>query len=61
MTKSSKRCTGCALPNNCEKCKRFVCNRCKRVVGWSFGCADDTPALCDDCAVSVQAGWEATL
>lgn len=32
----------------------FRCARCRRLVGWCFGCADDiTDGLCDDCTVEV--------
>ncbi len=32
----------------------YVCPRCERGFGWCTGAADDTPALCDDCAVEIQ-------
>ena len=33
----------------------FRCARCKRRVGWCFGCASDDgcDGLCDDCAVDI--------
>ena len=32
----------------------FRCARCRRVVGWCFGCADEiTNGLCDDCTVGI--------
>ena len=31
----------------------FDCPRCERTVGYCMGAADDTPALCDDCAAEV--------
>lgn len=34
---------------DCTKHEMFWCPRCDRVVSWDFGCADDAPALCDDC------------
>ncbi len=40
----------CKLPSDCEDCLCFTCTRCERAVPWSEGAADDTPALCDDCA-----------
>lgn len=27
----------------------YLCYSCKRIVPWSFGCADDLPHVCDDC------------
>jgi hypothetical protein len=42
-------CEGCALPNDCTACERFVCNRCERAVGWECGACDDAPTLCDEC------------
>lgn len=27
----------------------YICPACSRVCGWCYGCADDAPALCDDC------------
>lgn len=39
----------CALPEDCMRCKMFVCARCERVLSWSNGAADDAPSLCDDC------------
>lgn len=36
----------------------FWCPRCERLVSWDNGCLDNTPALCDDCAVFIQALWE---
>ena len=35
-----------------ERC--YVCPKCERVRPWSNGASDDTPALCDDCAVEVN-------
>jgi hypothetical protein len=32
----------------------YVCNRCEGEFGWCTGASDDTPALCDDCAMLVQ-------
>ena len=29
----------------------YFCYQCKRVVPWSFGCADELPHVCDDCYV----------
>lgn len=40
----------CELPADCAVCERYQCTRCERVVPWELGAADDTPALCDDCA-----------
>jgi hypothetical protein len=37
----------------------YVCPRCDRRMPWSNGATDDTPALCDECAMVVQSGeWE---
>lgn len=33
--------------------RAYVCPRCERKRPWSDGAADDTPALCDDCAAVV--------
>jgi hypothetical protein len=33
----------------------FICPKCLRLVGWCFGCADDQPAVCDDCWSSSKA------
>lgn len=32
----------------------YVCPRCEREFGWCIGAADDTPSLCDECAVFIQ-------
>ncbi len=32
----------------------YVCPRCEGEFGWCTGAWDDTPALCDDCALVVQ-------
>ena len=32
----------------------YVCPRCDREFGWCIGAYDDTPALCDECAMAVQ-------
>ena len=48
----------CELPDDCPHCKRYVCSRCNRVYAWTWGAADDTPALCDPCAGEVQEGWD---
>lgn len=37
----------------CAKCEAFCCTRCDRWVSWVHGCADDSPALCDECTVSL--------
>lgn len=39
---------------SCNCCETFVCNRCERRVSWDFGCADDMPALCDDCSYELH-------
>jgi hypothetical protein len=36
----------------------FWCPRCERHVSYSQGALDETPALCDDCAVVIHALWE---
>ncbi len=41
----------CALPADCSECERYQCMRCESVVPWELGAADDTPGLCDDCAL----------
>lgn len=39
--------------------RAYVCPKCERKTPWSNGAADDTPALCDECAVVVQSGvWD---
>jgi hypothetical protein len=32
----------------------YTCPRCEHEFGWCIGAADDTPALCDDCAMAIQ-------
>lgn len=32
----------------------YVCPRCDREFGWCIGAMDDTPALCDECAMVIQ-------
>jgi hypothetical protein len=39
-------CLKCGVPG-CGGTYR--CPKCRRTVGWCFGCADDRPELCDDC------------
>jgi hypothetical protein len=45
----------CGL-QECVAHHTYVCPRCDRTLHWSNGCADDTPALCDECAVVIQTG-----
>jgi hypothetical protein len=33
----------------------YECPRCDRTFGWCIGAHDDTPALCDECANTIQA------
>jgi hypothetical protein len=47
-------CEGCALPNECQKCERFVCAGCERVTPWAEGADDDAPDLCDVCWCKVN-------
>ena len=47
----------CKLPEDCERCRRFVCNACECVVKWGFGAADDAPGLCDDCWAHYISPW----
>ena len=42
-------CDGCALPNECDNCQRFVCAGCERATPWAEGGDDDHPDLCDTC------------
>lgn len=37
----------------CIECETFRCPRCERWCSWEMGCADDMPALCDDCATAI--------
>jgi hypothetical protein len=32
----------------------YECPRCDRTFGWCIGADDDTPALCDECAMVIQ-------
>lgn len=50
--------TPCLTCQAREELELFWCPRCERLVPWDFGAADETPALCDDCAVFVQDLWE---
>lgn len=34
---------------DCKRGETFVCNVCKRRVGWCLGASDDMPDACDDC------------
>ncbi len=47
----------CGLPNDCEQCRQFQCNRCEGVYGWGFGCADDADGLCDACWCVIVGPW----
>jgi hypothetical protein len=47
-------CDGCALPDDCAKCQRFVCSRCERTVSWAEGADDDAPDLCDVCWCEIE-------
>ena len=43
-----------------EPDQTYVCPRCERTHCYCFGAADDTPAICDDCAALLQPLWEMT-
>lgn len=60
LSRASSRCpcgdvsaTETAHPE-CGLCETYRCPRCERWCPWSYGAADDTPALCDGCAAVVQ-------
>ena len=38
----------------CSACEVFVCARCDRWVSWDEGADDETPDLCDACAVVAE-------
>ena len=44
----------------CSACEVFVCARCDRWVSWDEGADDETPHLCDGCAVTAQGLSEAS-
>ena len=45
----------------CSACEVFVCARCARWTSWDEGADDETPDLCDDCAMAARllARWSA--
>jgi len=48
----------CNLPDDCDHCKRYVCNACENVKPWFNGAADSAPGLCDDCWAKYIGPWE---
>jgi hypothetical protein len=50
----------CNLPDECDECRRWVCNRCEGLFPWSVGGADDMPGVCDECFAFVDMAEGAT-
>lgn len=48
----------CYLPNDCERCERYICNRCEKTTPWSNGSDGDGGALCDECWGFIIAPWQ---
>jgi len=36
--------------SHCKPNETFICPTCQRVCCYCYGCADEYPDLCDDCA-----------
>ncbi len=51
-----KDCKAVMPSDECCACRTYVCTRCERRRPWGDGASDDTPALCDDCAMAVRSG-----